>query len=243
MSDLEQLQADIVAKLNAESYFVDVPVIALRPLSTSTDAAAGELAQEQFWRVKKDGVHSGVGVLVQPITLRVPFPDVPGPQYETVITIDIAEQPLVSEEQATGLNPGRTGKSAEAVALEVARTLHQWSADGRIRLHLRDSAFTRSQQDKRIRAYQINLYSDFNVDMVQRAGMPTITYAAPNVTIAGQSVNDVLYYTVDGSFPSSLNVEATIYSAPFAVTSGVRVRAAAYATGKNGSDAVNYDVP
>ncbi|CAK0765747.1 conserved hypothetical protein [Gammaproteobacteria bacterium] len=243
MNPLEQLQADITAKLNSSPYFSDVPVIALRPLTTSDASGTGEKEQAQFWRVKKDGTHEGCGVLVRPPKLRVAHPNIPGPQFDVNMVITVVEQPLISELADTGLNPGRLGKSAEAISVEVLRSLHQWSPDSAVIIHAKESAVDPDPQDKRLRAYTVNVWTMYNVQDIDRAQTPTVSVDVLNsCTISGIVSGQTAYYTVDGSFPSPQNTAALVYSDPFTVTSGMIVRAACYKDGIDGSNVAQLNI-
>lgn len=239
MDDILRLQQDIVDKLNAHSWFTDVPVVAHRPLSTTdaigsaSTANTAEVQQEEFWRVKKDGTKSGLGVLVAVPELRVPYPNLPGPQYEARIRVRVAEQPLVSE-AADGLNPAGAGKSAGLAASKVAAALHQWAPNGWMQTHLREQAIVPVAENKVVRIYDVWLWTTLPQAQESRTVRPTITVAGGNASIACAEAADI-YYTVDGGFPSQ-QAGATLYAAPFAVAAGTTIRAAAYASGKEGSD-------
>ena len=82
-----------------------------------------------------------------------------------------------------------------------------------------------------------NTDSEFATVKVVNAIAPVITYSAPAVTITCAGAGTI-YYTTDGSVPSSSN--GTEYSAPFNLTNSCTVRAVAE-KGGNSSDLVKYD--
>ena len=82
-----------------------------------------------------------------------------------------------------------------------------------------------------------NTDSEFATISVVNAIAPEITYSAPTVTISCAGAGTV-YYTTDGSVPSSSN--GTEYTTPFNLTNSCTVRAVAK-KGENYSDLVKYD--
>ena len=82
-----------------------------------------------------------------------------------------------------------------------------------------------------------NTDSEFATVNVVNAIAPEISYSAPAVTINCSGAGTI-YYTTDGSVPSSSN--GTEYSAPFNLPSSCSVRAVAK-VGENYSDLVKYD--
>lgn len=70
-----------------------------------------------------------------------------------------------------------------------------------------------------------------------------VSGAAPQtVTLTCGTAGASIYYTTDGSYPSAVNPNAFLYSAPFVVGAAAVVRAGAFASGKVASDvnAVEY---
>ncbi len=82
-----------------------------------------------------------------------------------------------------------------------------------------------------------NTDSEFATVNVVNAIAPTISYSDPAVTIT-YAGSGTVYYTTDGSVPSSSN--GTEYSAPFNLDNSCTVRAVAE-KGGNSSDLVKYD--
>jgi hypothetical protein len=68
--------------------------------------------------------------------------------------------------------------------------------------------------------------------------MPTIAETAPlTVQLIERTLGSDIYYTTDGSFPREGKASATLYTEPFMVASGTKVRWAAYKEGIDlGSD-------
>lgn len=75
-------------------------------------------------------------------------------------------------------------------------------------------------------------------------GFPTITLGptnSSNLTLTCATAGASIYYTTDGSYPEPEN--GTLYSAPFAMPdTGTLVRAAAYKTGLNPGDCLEFTI-
>ena len=235
MNDLfEQLQADATAKLNAEEYFANVHVVTYRPLMMMTEDGKDEADRHQAWLIKKDGTHSGVGVMVRMPTLQVPHANLSGPQSQLLLIVTVVEQPLVSE-ATDGLNTSAGGwKSAEKVAIKAREALHHFRYDGANVLFCDGESIRPNENTLYLRAYDVIVRGWHHVDSPSKVGSVTITVAAGIATLTCATDGATIYYTIDGSFPSLAN-NATLYSAPFAFTSGT-LRTEAYKTGMIGSD-------
>lgn len=242
MNDLfEQLQSDVTAKLNAEEYFSNVPVVTYRRLMTASEDGKSEANREQPWTIKKDGALSGVGVMVRMPSLQVPHPNVSGPQSRLLLIVTVVEQPLVSE-SSTGLNSAAGAyKSGEKVALKVREALHHFRWDGANILFCEGDSIRPNDQTKFLRAYDVILHGWFHVESPSKVAAVASSLVDGVCTLSCDTSEATIYYTVDGSFPSAQNSAALIYGAPFALTEGT-MRAAAYKTGMIGSD-VTQETP
>lgn len=240
MDTFETLQQFIVGKLNAE--FSTVPAVAHRPLrvaSDDSDTAAGvdsakpELEQEEFWRIKKDGMHSGVGIRVPMPRLRVESVHLSHPQSRLSVEIMVVEQPAVSQ-SSNGLNTSGGGwQSAENVAAKVGDVLHHWRWDGVNLLFCEGEYIVAQNTDMRLRIYRVLVSGTFRRDSQTRVAEPAVTIAAGSASITCATAGAAIYYTTDGTtFPDT---SASQYSAPFAVSAGTTVLAAAYKSGSQGS--------
>ena len=69
------------------------------------------------------------------------------------------------------------------------------------------------------------------------------TVAAGQATLTCSDAAAVISYTLDGSAPLGTNSAAQLYSAPFAVTSGQLLQAAARTPGKLLSNTINLTIP
>lgn len=240
MTDIDLLQDIIVARLNSLRYFRTVPVTAYQPLSTKGDRKTNEVAQAEFWRIKKDGVHSGGGVLVPPADMRVPNPNLPGPQYEPSFRIRCAEQPLVSELAETGLNPnGTAGFGVTEISRQVARGLHLWSPDGVVMLYVVSDVL--DQQDVRLRSRMVTVQlTAWSEDEPSRVPSVQLSIHDGYCTMSIPADSEV-WFTLDGTAPLRQSPAAQ-YTAPIAVTAGQTIWAGAYDDYRDGSDWIKITV-
>lgn len=228
MNELLQLQSDVAGKLGAEPELAKIPVDAYIELAPGQEASI----LENFRRARAGFV--GVGVQVMLPSFAADEPNNRAPSGIATVTVKVREQTGLSTDPATGLNTLAGGwMSAESVALIVAQVLHQWVWG--------DQTFwvegiTPDYSDKSLRAYNVPAKTMFNLAFGERTGRPVITGTLADVTLSNTDSGASIYYTTDGSFPVAGNAAASLYSAPFAVAAGTMVRAAAYKTGKQGSD-------
>src|SRR5579862_3386768 len=113
------LQDWVTAKLNSEDYFAGITVKSLRRMHLDQETAA---AMPHL--LTKNG-KSGIGVLVMMPRIEAPPGEVnvPGPQLDLAMDIEVIEQPTMNLNAATG-----TGVTAEDVGLEIMGLLHLWQA-------------------------------------------------------------------------------------------------------------------
>jgi hypothetical protein len=226
--DLEQLQTDVAARLNSSAYFVDVTVVELRKLQIQPEIDASLV------HLTEKANKKGAGVIVSMPTIRVDAPNVAGPERLLILNLRVMESPIISQDTASG----GSGKTAEAIALNIQDTLHQWQIEGLGTLYCDKDAMTPNTDVPGVVAYDVAVHMTLPRTQSNFCGMPDISgSAATLVTLTNTTSGATIYYTTDGSFPGSGNSAATIYTAPFAVSAGTVVRFAAYKTGLIGSDA------
>ncbi len=91
--------------------------------------------------------------------------------------------------------------------------------------------------------YDVTISTSVALAKPAKVATPAIAAAAAISPATGSSVtltcatgSAAIYYTTDGSYPSSANATATLYSAPFNVPTAATLRAAAQLSGSQPSD-------
>lgn len=234
---LQQLQLDIAAMLQADALFEGVQIIVSRPRSaedavlieSNIDSALAGLVQvESSGEVFK----GGLAIIIMMSEGEVPAPNVPGPQLELVQTVRVIENPLVN------MGADGTQITAEQGALNVLSTLHHWNPGHGVLTADTRNALKEVNMEGRV-TYDVRFRRDAGITPRGFVQRPLIALADGMMTLSCGTAGASIYYTLDGSFPGSGGISGQLYTAPVDVsvlTSGSTIRAAAFATGKRGSD-------
>lgn len=223
MSDaLELDQEDFFGRLLASPDLAEVKILLQRKgvIQSDIDTALAVLNDRGSGKI-------GACVIVLMPSLTPESPDVPGPLYKINMVVQVIEQP------AFNLGATGTGLSAEQIAQHV-RMLFQHFSNG----HGGTYGFA-SMEPITVAEGQISYGVRFDRQAGDTAApivnMPAISAtgaAAPaTVTITCATAAAAIYYTTDGSYPSSANATATLYTAPFVQATAATIRAAAEKTG------------
>ncbi len=228
-SILEIIQDDCADKLNSEDLFSTISVVAVRKLQIVSEIAR----RLPHLTVKNSKV--GCGVLVGMPVIDVVDPNVPGPQLEVRLPFRVQENPTINQ------GSGGTQKSAEEVALNILKIVHQFQLAGFVGFYGDKGAITPNTEFEGLVTYDVTLTGRLGTTPLTKCAMPTIAEATLTITLACATSGAAIYYTADGTFPGSTNLvsnggTAVLYTVPFAVTSGTVVRYAAFKTGLIGSD-------
>ena len=230
--EIEAVQPDIVAFLNSDSYFIDIPVIALRKerIQSEFDATLSG--------INPKGGHAGVGVEVLMPALDSASPNSPGPFCTIKVLLRVKENPLVN------LGLMGTQKTAEAVATRILQLLHGLGLPGILTstLYAAPQAISPSTEFLPLVAYYVEVHAAFKFTPLAKLSAPQIVCPVLSVVISHPDSAATLYYTTDSSFPGPGNAAAQVYAAPFAVSAGTYIRAAAYKSGYAGSDAAMSEI-
>ena len=91
---------------------------------------------------------------------------------------------------------------------------------------------------------RVTMKATFVLTALERTLTPAAAEAAGVVTLTDQQPGggSTIYYTNDGSFPGCGNPNATVYSSPFAVSSGMTIRTAAWNGTLQGSMVDTFEV-
>lgn len=213
-ASFETLQNDVAGYLNADPYFVDIPVL---------DVAKGvvESDVEQALKVFNSKASKvGTCVLVFMPSAKAPHANVSPPKLDLQIEVRVFESPLINRAD------GGCGKTAEAICAKIAALLHHWSAG--IGVLYCDSNFMAPVVEKspELAGYSLFFSTPILLDGVTKVAQPRITNATGSITMTCATGGASIYYTTDGTFPDT---DATLYSAPFSTpASGTLIRAVAH---------------
>jgi hypothetical protein len=212
-----------VARLNAAAYFAD---IALVPFVA--DTTEDELAKRLGVLKGKSG-KVGACILAMLPEVDVETPNVPGPQ----LVVKQSFLVLVHPE----LNAGSIGtqKPAGAIAREVVRLFHHAKTAHLVQTwNARAGAIVPNTEYRKFSAYTVAVSAEWAQDVPPRCATPsgTLTPTDPAIlTLACATSGATLWYTLDGSYPSSANPAATLYAGPFEVAAACILSVAAEKSG------------
>jgi hypothetical protein len=229
---LAQIQTDLKARLEADAYFADIPVI----IESEQDFLA-QLTKLTANMIAKAGKR-GTAVVIGPTTVDVPSPEVPGPDWAPMkMFVTAYETPLLNKDPTAG-----TGKAAFEIARKIATVLHDYRAEGLFDNALCETAAIRPAaplHGDQI-AYSVGLRipdKDTAADKVYVPIISPASGAAPQtLSITCATAGATIRYTLDGSYPAAGNATAVVYAAPIAVTSAATVRAVAAKSGMTDSN-------
>jgi hypothetical protein len=221
------LQTDAYYKLLAETALQNWNIVLLRD-----ELFASEIAVSAVWQTPRNG-KAGGGIIVGMPLLTVEDPDAPGPELTANLIFTVLEQPDMNT----------TGLFSEDVVFLILQILHEFATAQNCTLYAKGSVVTPNRDFEGIRGYNVRLEARLAGGGAIPAATPVITFAADTATITCATGGAAIYYTTDGSFPSSANAAAQVYAAPVAVASGATVRAAAYANNFNGSNVTQAIAP
>jgi hypothetical protein len=223
MSPRRRLQLDAEARLKADPYFADIAIILQR-----TGVTPKEIERRLSVQLGRGG-KIGACVLVLIPGADVNFPNVPGPRQALTVSFVVLVHPTI--------NSGTIGtqKEPEDIADQVLALFHQCSFGYGSVLVGATNAIVPNDSFDGLVGQQVNLTSDAGNTPGEQVKWPTITASAETapalITLACATSGAAIYYTTDGSYPSSTNTAAQLYSAPFNQTTAALIRIAAEKSG------------
>ena len=239
MIDLVQLQDDLFGLLMSAPSLTAVNIVKERVLISNS-----QVELDTVWTVQRNE-RSGNGILVEEIKARTNSPSVGAWDLDCTFVAfqngDAAFTPL------TG-----SGHHAQNLAQLILDVLNKQAIGG---IGTLQSVGTEKANDfDFIAATRATLrIVGAGNQVARRCAIVTVTVDAGFATLACATADAEIYYTLDGSTPvdpaliepisgNPINPLANIYTAPFAVTSGQRVRAVAQAFGFNPCEIINYPI-
>lgn len=240
MSPLERTLYDLRDRAEADPYYRDVGLFVLRPRGD----AAGSREDDSFASIQtrvdealnclrlKAGKGGAAVTFLMP-TGDTERPNVSGPQMRFIYTARVQEHPVLN------FGPKGTHKSAEEIALHTLQLLHLAMLNGGNCLAADPATLTPAELEGKI-TYDVRLFAQGGLAAPSKVAFPIIaprSGAAPQeVAITCGTPGAEIWYTVDGSYPSSRCPTARKYSGAFTLSSACTLRAAADLAGYQQSD-------
>ena len=222
---LRAIQDDAYGRLRADPAFTGVPILLERRgvVANDIDRALNTLLEE--------GSKLGSCIIVLMPLFRVPFPDERGPAGDVLLTVQVIVKPLIADDTGNG----GVGKTAEELAAKVLQVLHLVNFGYGGELHAVPTAIVPSQGiTEGDVSYDINFSAKGGAAKPAKVSLPSISPAAGGqapleVTLSCITSGASIYYTLDGSYPSSANAAAELYDGPFTIEAEATLRVAAEA--------------
>lgn len=218
-STLELDQDDMTARLTADSVCGLVTVFSQRKGITENDV------QTRLAALNSKGGLVGLVLIVLMPKLIPQEANTPGAMYATRYTVQVIDWPAVRRIPTGGIEI-----SAESMAERVRQILH-FASFGRGQSLFFDGMDPLPMSDPNQISYAINfrkMGADTPVTKVANVLISPTTGTVPQlITMTCGTVGAVIWYTTDGSYPSSVNPTATQYTAPFTQSVAATIRAIA----------------
>lgn len=226
MSIFEQFQQQVADQLLAQPFFTNIPVLPVhvKEIESQIDQAIGEI---------------GVVVLVAVISAKIDGTARSIPYFESTFLVQVSENVTLND----------TGKNAieicENIMLPAASGgLWGWSVPSfSEETRCADQAFdllpTPIDQN---RIYECRFQCHIGITQAPLATVndPVLVNNSGMVTISGMTPGSGTFYTTDGKYPNP--IDGTLYTAPFAVTSGQTVKARSWLISRNASHLISLAI-
>lgn len=242
MDQLNRTLLDLHARANADPFYDEISLFVRRPRYN----ADGTAKDDASFAVIDERINAALSCLVlkagkggAAVTFLMPFgnttkPNLGGPQMEFVYGVTIQEHPILN------FGPKGTLKSAEEIALYTAQLFHLCMLNGRNCLYVDGETLTPVDRKDGLVTYELRFKQQGNLREQQRVALPAVAPrggAVPQtVTLTCGTSEAEIWYTTDGSYPSSANAAATQYSAPIDLAEACTLRVAAEKDGLMQSD-------
>lgn len=232
---LDDLQADVAARLRGDEYFSDIPVVTdrLNDIEAEVQKSLGVLTG-------KDGKIGVCTIVMQLVANDAGHQSERGPM-DVLVSVRVIENVLMNK-SATG-----TGKSALSVSRRVFRVLKLAQFIGMATpLYPQKPALVPSMvpiaEDVMGVSYEVRFGArESQAGTPGKVAVPIFTVLAGSCSLACSTSGATIHYTADGTCPVPGETGTTEYTAPFAVNSGDVIRAGAWKSGSIASD-VNMEI-
>jgi len=229
-TSLTQLRDDLVARASADDWFSDINVL------SEKKADIISAIEKSIGPLRAKGGKSGTCIVVMSPVATDEMADVPAAILHPQIAVRVLENPLINN---SGVG---TKKAALSTAKRLVMLFKHFQASGGFTALVPEKPTIVPVADPVAPvAYEVRFRCrDDDGETTAKVKPVAISPAggAPPlaVTLACATEGAAIYYTTDGSFPWSGNPQATLYSAPFSVTTPLTVRAGAFLSGSFASD-------
>lgn len=223
---LEDIQADIAARLAADSVLGGINIVTERQGNVLSEV------NRALGLVKASAGNRGLCLVVMQVTGNPETLELPGPLLNLSLAIRVMERPAANN----------TGVTALTVVRRILRVLHHYTPSGLTSCLLAGTpAIDPVAEPLADVAYDVLFTcreSEYEKD--SRAARPDIAYTGTDypftVTLSCITADSVIWYTLDGSHPSPRGSTSVQYDAPFTVNAPCHLRASAYAPDLIASD-------
>jgi hypothetical protein len=234
LSILELDQDDIVGRLQVDPFFqAGVPVLEQRKGITESDISIAISTANQ-----QNGKIGSCAIVLMP-RLSGQDPNAPGPRWTARYPIQVIDWPVVRRQAAGG-----SQASADEIADRIRQIIHGMTClrlQGQLAFYF--DKLEPTQVPEGMVSYIVTfkrLGTDKPPVSVASVGISPSSGTGPLVvTLACATAGAAIYYTIDGSYPSSIAPTGTLYTVPFSAPSGSTVRAAAELTGFQQSSVIS----
>lgn len=224
MTNFVQLQNDFAHALLGDAWLANVNVITRHALLLADlKRADRETAAEVLAYLTPRNGRKGCGIIVEVPEVSVASGNLPGPEFDLVLTCLILEDPITNNGPTTG-----SLKPADQVAQRIIEIAHAWGVEPLGEFYCKGSTLTAAKDFEPLRGFRCRCNLKLPRTQTTRTALPTIAETGGAITLTVASGASA-YYTTDASFPGPGNPGATLYTAEFTVATGTVVRWAAFA--------------
>lgn len=257
MLNADQAQDNIYSALLSAPQFARVNVVNERKLVTDSQTEF-----DAIWQLVRNG-GSGNGLFVREIQAKCINTDTPSPLYEVTFPIDCFQNGDAALVPVAPGDPGQVGGGgfmAAALGFAVLDFFYQWQIGGLGPMLLLGDVLKTNPEFSGINCVRVTPKIRFAGRSVLPRCVPVQpTILAEVVTLACATPGAQIYFTLDGSFPTSplaqnilapnpdgtfppINPASQAYAAPFPVTLVQTIRAVAYAAACNPSPLLEFNI-
>ena len=179
-------------------------------------------AEKAVKTYKSRGGSQGIAALILRPTVAAANANLPGPQSQAIITIQMVENVLVN----------RSGRGSnimpDDMSFRILSSLHHLLLGNKM-IYAEPVPIRPLPMPEGFVSYEIRLKTDLYNETIERTSQPVMTNDVGTITLTSVTPSASFKYSLDGSYPS------LTYTAPFATSSGDLVRAIATSASLNPS--------